>query len=100
LITYELDTGKSNLAELKVAERNPIEIRLTSGPRNEPMRNRSVYVRQEHRYTWIEDGEQKSGTGSRDYPVFTDNQGVARARALAGSELRVTIYAGDRTIGK
>ncbi|MEX2137857.1 MAG: M56 family metallopeptidase [Pirellulales bacterium] len=95
LIPYELDTGKSNLAELKVSEGSPVEIRVTSGPRREPMRNQWLYVRQSHRYEWLKDGEKRSGQGARDYPVYTDDHGVARARALAGTELRVTVYAGE-----
>ena len=95
LIPYELDTGKSNLAELSVAEGNPIEIQVTSGPRREPMRNQWVYVRQLHHYKWIEDGKEKSGQGARDFPVYTGDDGVAHARALAGSELRINVYAGE-----
>lgn len=103
LIPYELDTGKSNVAKLKVSEGNPIEIRVTSGASREPMTNQWVYVRQVHRFTWIEDGEKRNGSGARDYPVYTDDHGIARARAPAGSELRITIYAGewrsdDRTV--
>ena len=95
LIPYEPDTGKSNFAELKVSAGRPVEIRVTSGPLRLPMRNQWVYVRQTHRYEWFKDGEKRNGQGARDYPVYTDNRGVARARALAGSKLRVTVYAGD-----
>jgi hypothetical protein len=52
LVPYEKDAGKSNLAELKVAEGNLIEIRVTSGPRNEPMRiddsKNDAYLEQFH----------------------------------------------------
>lgn len=95
LIPYELDTGKSNIANLNVSEGNLIEIHVTFGTRNEPMQNQSVYVRQTHRYKWLEEGEMRSGHGARDYPVYTDDHGVARARALAGSEMRITVHAGE-----
>jgi hypothetical protein len=95
LIPYEPDTGKTNVAKLEVSEGSPVEIRVTSGPNRRPMRNQWVYVRQSHAYEWLKDGEKRSGQGARDYPVYTDDHGVARAWALAGSELRVTVYAGE-----
>jgi hypothetical protein len=95
LIPFELDTGNTNSPVLELSEGVPVEIRVTSGPRREPMRDQWVYVRQTHDYNWLEDGEEKSGEGARDYPVTTGDDGVAHARALPGTELRVTVYAGD-----
>ena len=95
LIPHEPDTGKSNFAELEVREGRPIEIRVTSGALHEPMPNQVVYVRQSHQYTWLKNGARRSGNGARDFPVYTDKQGVAHAQALAGSKLRITVFAGE-----
>ena len=95
LIPYEPDKDKFNLARLEVAEGKTVEIRVTSGPRREPMRDQWVYVRQNHHYSWVEDGKERSGVGARDFPVYTNDEGVAYARALVGSELRVNVYAGE-----
>jgi hypothetical protein len=95
LIPYELDTGTTNVPVLEVSEGSPVEIRVTSGPRRAPMRNQEVYVRQIHDFTWMEGGGRHNGQGARDFPVSTDDYGVARARAIPGTELRVTVYAGE-----
>jgi hypothetical protein len=95
LIPYEPDTDKSNFAELEVSDTSLAEIRVTSGPRRRPMANQWVYVRQNHSYTWLENGEKRSGTGARDYPVYTNSEGVAQVRAPAGTELSITVYAGE-----
>ncbi len=95
LIPYELDTGKSNTANLTVSVGEPVEILVTSGPAHRPMANQRVYIRWLHHYTWYEDGERKSGTRGRAGGVHTDNRGVARAHALADSELEVSVNAGE-----
>ena len=94
-IPYERETGKSNPAQLTVAEGNLIEIHVTSGERRLPMQNQWVYVRETHQYDWIENGERASGQGARDYPVYTNDDGIAHARALPGAELRISVNAGD-----
>ena len=54
LIPYELDTGKSNTAEMSVAIGNLIEVRVSSGPQRNPMPDTRVYLRQTQHFTWIE----------------------------------------------
>ena len=95
LIPYEPDTGRSNEAELIVTEGKPIEVRVTTGPDSKPMPNEWVYIRTVHDYSWYEDGEQESGMGSRDRGVYTNEDGVAQARELAGSKLEISVNAGD-----
>ena len=95
LIPYERDTGKSNPANLTVSVGEPVEIRVTSGPAHRPLANQWVYIRCIHDYTWYENGEQKSGTGGRAGGTHTDDSGVARAHALANSELEMSVIADE-----
>ena len=95
LIPYEPDTGKSNVAALEVSDTSLAEIRVTSGPRRTPIQNQWIYVRQNYPYTWLENGEKRSGTGSRDYPVDSNSEGIAQVRATAGTELCITVYADE-----
>ncbi len=95
LIPYELDTGKSNTAELTVSAGEPVEIRVTSGPSRRPLANVWVHLRSIHNYSWYEDGKERGGSGGRMWGVYTDDDGVVRARALAGTELQASVNAGE-----
>jgi|GEM_PF-858361 len=95
LIPYEPDSGKSNRAELTVSEGQPIEIRVTTGPSRRPMAHTWMNIKENHDYSWYEDGEQKFGFGGRSWGVYTDANGVAKARANAGSTLEIGVYAGN-----
>ena len=95
LIPYEPDTGKSNHAELTASAGEPVEIRVTSGPNRHPMTNTSVHCREIHDYTWYENGEQQSGSGGRMFYVHTNAHGVAVLKANAGSNLEISVYAGE-----
>ena len=94
VIPYEPDTGDASMPLLEVREGSPIEIRVTSGSRRVPMRNQCVYVRQSHRYNWFAGGRKRSAQGARDHYVYTGDDGVAHAQALAGTEVQVSVYAG------
>ncbi|MEX2142767.1 MAG: M56 family metallopeptidase [Pirellulales bacterium] len=95
LIPYEPETGKSNVAMLQVSEGEPVEIRVTFGPSRQPMRNQWVHLRAPHEYTWQENGETRRGNSGRQWGVSTDANGIARAWALAGSELKASVNAGE-----
>lgn len=100
LIPYEPDTGKSNRASLYVAEGEPVEIRVSAGSNRIPLPNQAVYLRSVHSYTWIEDGEKRKGNGGRAWWVYTDDDGVARVKALVGSELQASVNAGEWRSGQ
>ncbi len=93
LIPYELDSGKSNTASLEVSEGASVKIHLTSGPNRRPVPNQSIYLRTRHDFSWFEDGEERGGTTGRSSFVYTDENGVAHGRALAGTELEVSVNA-------
>ncbi|MEX2139106.1 MAG: M56 family metallopeptidase [Pirellulales bacterium] len=95
LIPYEPETGKSNAALLHVSEGEPVEIRVTSGPNRAPMGNESISLHAPHECTWREDGETRRGTDGKHWWVQTDEHGIARIRALAGSELIASVDAGE-----
>jgi len=93
LIPYELDSGKSNTASLEVSEGESVKIHLTSGPNRRPVPNQSIYLRTRHEFSWLEDGEERGGMTGRSSHVYTDENGVAHGRALAGTELEVSVNA-------
>ena len=80
---------------LEISEGSPVDIRVTSGTGREPIRNQRVDVRQSHRYDRLEGGNKRSAEGVRYFRVYTGGDGVAHARALAGTELQISVHAGE-----
>jgi hypothetical protein len=76
---------------LGIAEGQPVEITVTSGPQKQPLANLTIYLRREHDYTWLENGEEQSGSGGPQWWATTDESGKAVTRTLPG-KLGVSIY--------
>lgn len=95
LVPYESKSVNASIPTLEVSEASPVEIHLTTGPRAEPIRNERINLRQSHRYNWLVRGQKRGGLAARDQTVFTGDDGVARGHALAGTEVGVSVNAGE-----
>ncbi len=91
LVPYESATNIVHAPELSIAEGQPVEVIVTTGPNKRLLANLAVCFRREHDYSWFENGEKKHGTGSSDSWVTTDEMGVAKSRTLPG-KLRASVY--------
>jgi hypothetical protein len=65
VLPFESAVNRISPIELEVVDGQPVEVLLTSGPNKEPLANQRVSFRREHEYSWLEDGERRSGIGGR-----------------------------------
>lgn len=100
LIPFKTEGNQVHPATLMAEAGQPVEIHLTAGSGYEPVRNQSVSLRTNHHYTWVVDGKEQGGTGGRMWHIQTDENGIARAVAKAGSEIRASVFAGDWRSGE
>jgi len=90
-VPYESSIDKLTLPELEVAEGQPVEVIVTSGRNKEPISNLTVSFHREHRSSWHEKGELRSGIGGPQWWATTDGSGKATTRTLPG-KLTASIY--------
>jgi hypothetical protein len=90
-VPYESSIDKLTVPELEVAEGQTVEVIVTSGPKKEPISNLTVRFRREHRSSWHENGESRSGIGGPHWWATTDDSGKATTRTLPG-KLEVSVY--------
>jgi len=100
LIPFEPATGESKTVLLQAMLGHPVEIRLTSGPNRQPIPGQHVNFRTSHDFSWLEDSEPRHGSSGRQWGVSTDDMGIARTWALAGSEVEANVYAGEWRSGE
>lgn len=91
VIPYKAATYELTPVELTIAEGQPVEVVVTSGPKKRPVPNLTVSFSRNHNYTWIENGETQYGTGGPQSWATTDDSGIAIIRTLPGN-LDVSIY--------
>lgn len=91
VLPYESAVNKLTSPELSIAEGQPVEVIVTSGPRKVPIANLTVSFSREHPYSWLENGETKNGVGGPQWWATTDELGRAATYTLPG-ELRASIY--------
>ena len=91
LIPYMSAGDRLTLPELAIAEGQPVEVSVTSGPNKEPLANISVHFRRNHDFQWQENGETKNGSGGPQWWATTDETGVAETKTLPG-EMTASIY--------
>ncbi|MCA9185366.1 MAG: M56 family metallopeptidase [Pirellulaceae bacterium] len=92
LIPFDPATGRSKAAKLTASEGEAIEVEVTSGDTRRPMVGTTIYCRVVHNFSWSENGQVENGSGGRMWSVQTDENGVARTRAIAGAKLEVSAY--------
>ncbi len=91
VLPYESAVDKLTPPELAIADGQPVEVIVTSGPKKVPIANLTVSFRREHRYSWLEDGEMRTGVGGPQWWATTDELGKATTRTLPGT-LTASIY--------
>ncbi len=93
LVPYESATNIVHAPELSIAEGQPVEVIVTTGPNKRPLANLAVTFRREHEYSWLENGEKKHGIGSSDSWVTTDEIGSRQIANLARQVACFRLYA-------
>ena len=94
-IPLNLKTGETNVATLQLTRGVGVEIRVTEGPNHQPVVSQWINVQSPYSFEWEEDGKTQSGWGGRRWGVTTDEAGIARTVAPAGSTLRAAVYMTD-----
>ncbi|TWT74468.1 hypothetical protein Pla123a_32910 [Posidoniimonas polymericola] len=84
LVPYEPATDCATEIVLPVVAGEELSFSVTRGPQRVPYEGVGISVRETYRYTWWEDDEKQSGTGSRDRWLTTDESGRAVTRVLPG----------------
>ena len=92
LMPYDPATDETNSPALTLQEEKPVDVIVTSGPLNTPVPYQWISLQTPHPYDWLENGETRSGLGSRRWSVITDAEGRARTYALPGHTLQGSIY--------
>ena len=95
LIPWPSDHAAKPTATLKVQPGVTVTARLTAGPNNNPIANQTLHLRQEHHFSYFEDGDDRSGSGSRGNWVTTNDDGIAVFKAEPGKKQTVSIYRPD-----
>jgi hypothetical protein len=91
VLPYESGVDRLTQPELVIAEGQPVDILVTSGPSMTPVPNVTVSLRREHRYSWHENGEERHGSGGPQWWATTDESGRATTHTLPG-KLEVSVY--------
>jgi len=91
VLPYESAVDKLTPPELTIAAGQPVEVIVTSGPRNVPVANLTVSFFREHDYSWQENGEKQNGVGGPQWWATTDESGRATTHTLPG-EFRASVY--------
>lgn len=95
LIPWPSDKELKPTAELTLQRGVPVSVTLTAGKNNNPIANQTLHLRQEHSYTYVEDGTEQNGGASRGNWVTTNDDGVAIFKAEPGKKQTVSIYNPD-----
>lgn len=88
-VPYPPGSEKAELPTLTVNRGVPLEIQLTAGPSKTPIRNASVSVISEHRYSSERDGAVSSRGSHRQMFAVSDDSGIAKFSVPPGP-VRVT----------
>ena len=91
VLPYESGVDKLTRPELVIADGQPVEVLVTSGPSMTPVPNLTVSLTREHRFSWHENGEERYGIGGPNWWATTDESGRATTRTLPG-KLKVSVY--------
>ena len=91
LVPYQSALNKVTNPEFEVVEGQPVEVIATSGHKKVPIPDLTLRFSREHRYSWHENGELRSGTQRPSWWTTTDESGKATARTLPG-KLEVSVY--------
>ncbi len=92
MIPCNAETEQVNKPELTISEGQPIEVIATSGSSKQPIPFQGVNLSTTHSFTWMEEGVEKLGIGSRRWFVTTNKFGRAFTYALAGQDIEGAIY--------
>jgi hypothetical protein len=92
LIPYDPATKKVEPPSLTVSEGRPVEILVNSGPAKVPVPYQSVYLTTHHEFSWSQNGMTRHGRAGRAWNVMTDERGIARSFALAGTKIEAAIF--------
>src|SRR5262249_30982505 len=80
LIPCDADRTKLTPPELEVFAGEPVEVAVTSGPKNGPVANLPVLFRRYHQFQYMKNGIRHGAMGGPQCYVTTDEQGIARTR--------------------
>ncbi len=94
LTPYESDSGRESSPVLIVEEGVPVRIKLTQGSTKRPLPQTFMNINSRHRFTWMEDGRNQSGSLGRNANDFTDHRGIIEMVAPEGN-LEVSVYLSD-----
>ncbi len=94
LIPFDSRTGKQESVELVLSEGIPVRITLTQGNDRRPIPGAWFNIDSLHEFTWVEDGEVRSGVLARSVSTWTNAQGVIETVAPEGL-LETTVYLHD-----
>lgn len=92
LIPWEPESKKVSEPVLTLEGGLPVEVIVTSGPRKRPIPYHFVQMQTEHSYRWMENGESRSGSGSRRWWVMTNKFGRAFTYSLANHTVEGSVY--------
>ncbi len=92
LIPWDADAKKIAVPVLALEDGQLVEVSVTSGPRKRPIPYHFVQMETEHNYSWIENGEEQFGGGSRRWWVVTNKYGRAFTYALGGQQVQGSVY--------
>jgi beta-lactamase regulating signal transducer with metallopeptidase domain len=90
-LPYDSKTNKSSSPKFSVKEGVPVEVFVGEGPNKKPIANQYVSLFNEHSHAFMEKGETRRGTGSHQWWVITDENGIGRGFARADRELKAAV---------
>ena len=95
---------------LEIVQGEEVEVLVSRGKDIAPVAGVWVQFAQPHRYSWKDEGKERSGSGGRRWAVQTDSEGIASTRARQGElttytyednrmeELKATVRPGETTV--
>ncbi|QDT04264.1 hypothetical protein K227x_26540 [Rubripirellula lacrimiformis] len=84
LIPYQSESDQVTAPKLVVKRGQMVKVIARSGETERPYADLAIGFQREHRYTWQEDGEERSGVGGPQWFEPTNAEGVATTFTLPG----------------
>ncbi|QDV22265.1 thioredoxin family protein [Aureliella helgolandensis] len=94
LIPFDSKTGQRNSPELFLSYGIPVRITLTQGSDLKPISGAWVNIASDHSFTWLEDGQTRSGSLGRNGSTFANDEGVIEMLAPE-EKLEASVYLTD-----
>ena len=84
-ILFDPKTGATHSPVIDVIQGEKVKILVTQGAKKLPYAKVRVTVKDRYRFSWIEDGKERTGTNGRRFRGYTDQDGVVELRVAPGN---------------